>query len=53
MLSVDPLLEELLDLPNGNIELAANRGPDHRDLPILSVDGELHGAGLVSRRRSG
>ena len=41
MLWVEPLLDELLDLPSGNIELTGNRGPDHRDLPILPGGGKL------------
>src|SRR5205807_7271292 len=53
MLWVEPLLDDLLDLPSGNIEFAGNRGPDHRDLPILPGGGEFHGAGLVSSRRGG
>src|SRR6266478_3571267 len=53
VLRVESLLDELLDLPSGNIEFAGNRRPDHRDLPILPGGGKLHGAGLVSRRRGG
>src|SRR6266478_5195093 len=53
VLRVESLLDELLDLPSGNIEFAGNRGPDHRDLPILPGGGKLHGAGLVSSRRGG
>jgi len=51
MLPVEPVLDELLDLPSGNIELTGNRRPDHWDMAILPGGGELHGAGLVSRRR--
>src|ERR1700738_2275112 len=53
MLWVEPLLHELLDLPSGNIELAGDRCPNHRDVPILPSGGKLHGAGLVSSRRGG
>jgi hypothetical protein len=53
MVPVEPLLDELLDLPSGNIELACDRRPDHRDVAILPGGRELHGTGLVSRRRSG
>src|ERR1700737_4821436 len=53
MLCVEPLLDELLDLPGSNINLAGNRGPDHWGLSILPSGGELHGTGLVSSRRGG
>jgi hypothetical protein len=32
-LEIEPLLDELLDLPSGNKELAGYRGPDHRIWP--------------------
>src|SRR5216683_5021145 len=53
MLWVEPLLDDLLDFPSGNIELAGNRGPDHWGVAILPGGGEFHGAGLVSSRRGG
>src|SRR3984893_14753672 len=53
MLGVEPLLDELLDLPSGNIKLTGDRCQDHRDVAILPGGGELHGTGLVSRRRGG
>ena len=53
VLGVEPLLDNLLDLPSGNIELAGNRGPDHWDVAILPGGGELYGAFLIGGRRSG
>src|SRR6266849_10205753 len=50
---VEPLLDDLLDLPSGNIELTGDRRPDHRDVAILPGGGKLHGADLVSSRRGG
>src|SRR6266446_6127395 len=53
VLRVEPLLDDLLDLPSGNIEFAGNRGPDHRDVAILPGGEEFYGTGLVSCRRGG
>jgi hypothetical protein len=53
MLRVEPLLDELLDLPSGEIELAGYRGPDRRILVILAGGGELRGAYLIGGRRCG
>src|SRR5438132_9363632 len=53
LLWVEPLLDELLDLPSGNIELGGDRGPDHWDVAILPGGGEFHGTGLVGSRRGG
>src|SRR5271170_2968273 len=50
---VELLLDDPFNLPSGEIELAGDRGPDHRDLSILPGSGELHGACLVGIGRGG
>src|ERR1700752_1408784 len=50
---VEPLLDDLCDLPGGDIELASDFGPDHRNLSILPEGRELHGARLVGIGRRG
>ena len=46
VLRVEPLLDELLDLPS-----AGDRGPDHRDMTILPSGREFHGALLICGSR--
>jgi hypothetical protein len=48
---VEPLLDDLFDLPSGEIELAGDRRPDHRDALILPGGGEFDGAGLIDNGR--
>ena len=53
VLRVEPLLDDLLDLPSGEIVLTGNRGPDHRDLAILPTGRKFHGSFLIGARRGG
>ena len=53
MLRVETLLDDPFDLPSGEIELAGDRGPNHRDVAILLGGGQFHGALLIGVCRRG